>query len=89
MLLLNIPESHVTRFSLLQISDYSKKNVCFVMFMDELTIEKLSLEGKVLDGEGYVGLWRIVVVKNLPYTDMRKTGKVPKFLPHRLFPSTR
>ncbi|RWR78355.1 Protein of unknown function DUF616 [Cinnamomum micranthum f. kanehirae] len=72
-----------------KISDYSKKNVCFVMFMDELTMEKLSSEGKVLDGEGYVGLWRIVVVKNLPYTDMRKTGKVPKFLPHRLFPSAR
>ncbi|URE45701.1 hypothetical protein MUK42_33377 [Musa troglodytarum] len=38
---------------------------------------------------GNIGLWRIIVVKNLPYADMRKTGKVPKFLSHRLFPSAR
>lgn len=39
------------------------------------------------DEHGFVGLWRIVVVKNLPYKDMRRAGKVPKFLAHRLFPS--
>ncbi|WOL05112.1 hypothetical protein Cni_G13835 [Canna indica] len=38
---------------------------------------------------GNIGLWRIIVVKSLPYVDMRKTGKVPKFLSHRLFPSAR
>ncbi|KAK4479802.1 hypothetical protein RD792_015339, partial [Penstemon davidsonii] len=71
------------------ISDYSKKNVCFVMFVDEQTLVKLSAEGNVPDAEGKIGLWRMVVVKNLPYEDMRKTGKVPKFLAHRLFPSSR
>ncbi|KAL3824133.1 hypothetical protein ACJIZ3_020162 [Penstemon smallii] len=71
------------------ISDYSKKNVCFVMFVDEQTLLKLSAEGNVPDAEGKIGLWRMVVVKNLPYEDMRKTGKVPKFLSHRLFPSSR
>ncbi|KAK4479791.1 hypothetical protein RD792_015327 [Penstemon davidsonii] len=71
------------------ISDYSKKNVCFVMFVDEQTLVKLSAEGNVPDAEGKIGLWRMVVVKNLPYEDMRKTGKVPKFLSHRLFPSSR
>ncbi|XP_042498615.1 probable hexosyltransferase MUCI70 [Macadamia integrifolia] len=72
-----------------KIGDYSKQNVCFVMFLDEQTMAKLSLEGHVPNDDGYIGLWRIVIVRNLPYTDMRRTGKVPKFLSHRLFPSAR
>ncbi|KAI3733623.1 hypothetical protein L6452_13070 [Arctium lappa] len=71
------------------ISQYSKKNVCFIMFVDKETLEKLSKEGSIPDERGFIGLWRIVVVSNLPYEDMRKTGKVPKFLSHRLFPSAR
>lgn len=71
------------------ISEYSKKNVCFVMFVDEQTLVKLSAEGNVPDDRGNIGLWKIVVVRNLPSEDMRKTGKVPKFLSHRLFPSSR
>lgn len=70
-------------------SEYTKKNVCFAMFVDGQTLSKLSTEGHVPDEGGYVGLWKIIVVKNLPYEDMRKTGKVPKFLSHRLFPSSR
>ncbi|GAB2280283.1 hypothetical protein Dimus_014925 [Dionaea muscipula] len=72
-----------------KISEYSKRNVCFVMFLDEQTLSKLSLEGHVPDESGHIGLWRIVLVGNLPYADMRRTGKVPKFLTHRLFPSSR
>lgn len=71
------------------IGTFSKNNVCFVMFLDELTMTKLSSEGQVPDDKGNIGLWRIVVVKNLPYMDMRRTGKIPKFLSHRLFPSAR
>ncbi|CAH1431662.1 unnamed protein product [Lactuca virosa] len=71
------------------ISEYSKKNVCFVMFVDKETLVKLSKEGSIPDEKGFIGLWRIIVVNNLPYNDMRKTGKVPKFLSHRLFPSAR
>ncbi|XP_057974248.1 uncharacterized protein LOC131162103 isoform X2 [Malania oleifera] len=67
----------------------SRKNVCFVMFMDEITLQTLSSEGQTLDRTGFIGLWKIVVVKNLPYTDMRRVGKIPKLLPHRLFPSAR
>lgn len=59
------------------------------MFLDEQTQSKLASEGHVPDKEGFVGLWKTVVVRNLPYKDMRKTGKVPKFLSHRLFPSSR
>jgi len=71
------------------VSRLSKKNVCFVMFVDEITLQTLSSEGQMPDRMGFIGLWKIVVVKNLPYTDMRRVGKIPKFLPHRLFPSAR
>ncbi|KAK1415913.1 hypothetical protein QVD17_31701 [Tagetes erecta] len=71
------------------ISEYSKKNVCFIMFVDKETLVKLSNEGSAPNEKGFIGLWRMVVVSNLPYDDMRKTGKVPKFLSHRLFPSAR
>ncbi|KAI4346400.1 hypothetical protein L6164_007297 [Bauhinia variegata] len=67
----------------------SRKNVCFVMFIDEVTLQKLSSEGHVPDRMGFIGFWKIVVVKNLPYDDMRRVGKIPKLLPHQLFPSAR
>ncbi|RWR82030.1 hypothetical protein CKAN_01073800 [Cinnamomum micranthum f. kanehirae] len=67
----------------------SRKTVCFVMFIDEFTLKILSSEGQKPDNMGYIGFWKIVVVKNLPYTDMQMVGKIPKFLTHRLFPSAR
>ncbi|CAJ1976821.1 unnamed protein product [Sphenostylis stenocarpa] len=67
----------------------SRKNVCFVMFTDEITIRALSSEGHVPDRMGFIGFWKLVVVKNLPYDDMRRVGKIPKLLPHRLFPFAR
>lgn len=63
--------------------------MCFVMFVDEVTLQTLSSEGQMPDRMGFIGLWKIVVAKNLPYTDMRRVGKIPKLLPHRLFPSAR
>ncbi|XP_023549993.1 uncharacterized protein LOC111808314 [Cucurbita pepo subsp. pepo] len=71
------------------VSRFSRKNVCFVMFMDEVTLETLSTEGQTVDRTGFIGVWKIVVVKNLPYTDMRRVGKIPKLLAHRIFPSAR
>ncbi|KAG0494721.1 hypothetical protein HPP92_005715 [Vanilla planifolia] len=44
------------------ISTYSKKHVCFMMFLDEVT-KKTLLEGHVPDDEGYIGLWKIILVK--------------------------
>ncbi|CAA6669760.1 unnamed protein product [Spirodela intermedia] len=67
----------------------SRKHVCFVMFVDEITLKTLSDEGQKPDGMGFFGLWKIVLVKNLPFTDMRRVGKIPKFLSHRLFPTAR
>ncbi|KAL6010641.1 hypothetical protein ACLOJK_001078 [Asimina triloba] len=67
----------------------SRKNVCFVMFMDENTLQMLKSEGNEPDRAGFIGLWKVVIVKNLPYADMRRVGKIPKLLTHRLFPSAR
>ncbi|KAM7503798.1 hypothetical protein LguiB_002702 [Lonicera macranthoides] len=68
------------------ISETAKKNVCFFMFVDEETEEFLR-NSTGLDNRMKLGLWRIVVVHNLPYIDPRRNGKVPKLLLHRLFPS--
>ncbi|PKA57122.1 hypothetical protein AXF42_Ash002426 [Apostasia shenzhenica] len=71
------------------ITRQSRKNVCFIMFVDEITLQTLLSDGQKMDNMGFIGLWKIVVVKNLPFSDMRRVGKVPKFLTHRLFPSAR
>ncbi|KVH96997.1 Protein of unknown function DUF616 [Cynara cardunculus var. scolymus] len=68
------------------ISETAKKNVCFFMFVDEETASFLR-NSSDLDDSKRIGLWRIVVVHNLPYTDPRRNGKVPKLLLHRLFPN--
>lgn len=43
--------------------------------MDEET-EAAMKNASALDGSKRVGLWRIVIVRNLPYTDPRRNGKV-------------
>ncbi|XP_047157133.1 probable hexosyltransferase MUCI70 [Vigna umbellata] len=70
------------------ISDYSRKTVCFLMFVDEETEKYLSSSGK-LGSSKKIGLWRIIVARNLPYADARRTGKIPKLLLHRMVPNAR
>ncbi|OMO65148.1 hypothetical protein COLO4_31465 [Corchorus olitorius] len=70
------------------ISEYSRQTVCFYMFVDEVTEADLK-QHSGLDESKKIGVWRIVVVRNLPYTDGRRNGKIPKLLPHRLFPNVR
>ncbi|CAN1129567.1 Probable hexosyltransferase MUCI70 [Linum perenne] len=70
------------------ISEYSKRTVCFFMFVDEETEAYLHNSGQ-LNNSRKVGVWRIVRIHNPPYTDGRRTGKIPKLLPHRLFPNAR
>ncbi|XP_059659084.1 probable hexosyltransferase MUCI70 isoform X2 [Cornus florida] len=70
------------------ISEDAKKSVCFYMFVDEET-EAYLKNSSALESDKRLGLWRIVVVHNLPYTDPRRNGKVPKLLLHRLFPNAR
>ncbi|CAN1810696.1 Probable hexosyltransferase MUCI70 [Linum perenne] len=70
------------------ISEFSKRTVCFFMFVDEETETYLQTSGQISDSKK-VGVWRIVRIHNSPYTDGRRTGKIPKLLPHRLFPNAR
>ncbi|CAL4994515.1 unnamed protein product [Urochloa decumbens] len=71
------------------ITSLSKKTVCFAMFLDEVTLQTLESEGQKMDNMGFIGIWKIILIKNMPYNDMRRVGKIPKLLPHRLFPSSR
>ncbi|KAH7276891.1 hypothetical protein KP509_39G025600 [Ceratopteris richardii] len=66
-----------------------KKDVCFVMFVDQSTLNVMQQEGQEVDKKGHLGPWKIVLVRKMPYTDARRVGKIPKFLTHRLFPSAR
>ncbi|OIW21110.1 hypothetical protein TanjilG_29362 [Lupinus angustifolius] len=68
------------------ISEYSRKTVCFLMFVDEITEEYLRSSGKMGISKK-VGLWRVIVAHNIPYTDARRTGKIPKLLLHRMAPN--
>ncbi|KAG0584792.1 hypothetical protein KC19_3G234700 [Ceratodon purpureus] len=71
------------------ISEEAKKSVCFFMFVDEETEAALDDYDENFRSTKQVGLWRVVVVHNLPYRDPRRTGKIPKLLLHRLFPNVR
>ncbi|KAL0300720.1 UNVERIFIED_CONTAM: hypothetical protein Sradi_6348800 [Sesamum radiatum] len=70
------------------VSEYTQQTVCFHMFVDEETKAFLRNSSE-LGSDKKVGLWRIIVVHNLPYSDPRRNGKVPKLLLHRLFPNAR
>ncbi|XP_021287724.1 uncharacterized protein LOC110419144 [Herrania umbratica] len=70
------------------ISEEAKKNIPFYMFIDEET-EAYMKNKSILDSSKRVGLWRIVVIHNVPYSDARRNGKVPKLLLHRIFPNVR
>ncbi|XP_044477697.1 probable hexosyltransferase MUCI70 [Mangifera indica] len=70
------------------ISEAARKNIPFYMFIDEET-EAYMKNSSILDSSKRVGFWRIVVVRNIPYSDARRNGKVPKLLLHRIFPNVR
>lgn len=70
------------------ISEAAMKNVPFYMFIDEET-EAFMKNSSVLDSSKRIGLWRIVVVHDIPYSDARRNGKIPKLLLHRIFPNVK
>lgn len=70
----------------INISEESKRFVPFCMFIDEET-EAFLENSRLLDSRKRIGLWRIIVVRNIPYADSRRNGKIPKLLLHRLFPN--
>ncbi|KAG9447220.1 hypothetical protein H6P81_013348 [Aristolochia fimbriata] len=67
----------------------SLSKVCYVAFWDEITKSAQEAQGTIIGGGGMIGKWRIIVVKDLPFTDQRLNGKIPKLLSHRLFPLAR
>ncbi|XP_010535101.1 PREDICTED: uncharacterized protein LOC104810473 [Tarenaya hassleriana] len=71
------------------ISGVARKKVPFYMFVDEETEAYLKNTTTYSDDNKRMGLWRIIVVHNVPYNDARRNGKVPKLLLHRLFPNVR
>ncbi|KFK31832.1 hypothetical protein AALP_AA6G164200 [Arabis alpina] len=70
-------------------SKASTQKVCYVALWDEVTLAAQEAEGRKIGENGYIGKWRIVVVKDLPFTDQRRNGKIPKMLAHRLFPDAK
>lgn len=48
------------------------------MFIDEITEDYVKTTG-AMDSSRKIGVWRVVVVRNLPYEDGRRTGKVGYF----------
>ncbi|KAG8654695.1 hypothetical protein MANES_05G164700v8 [Manihot esculenta] len=66
--------------------DTSLQKVCYVAFWDEITSAAQELKGHRIGEDHFIGKWRIVVVRDLPFIDQRLNGKIPKMLGHRLFP---
>uniref|UniRef100_A0A7C9EP90 DNA-directed RNA polymerase n=1 Tax=Opuntia streptacantha TaxID=393608 RepID=A0A7C9EP90_OPUST len=70
-------------------SSASLNKVCYVAFWDEITLATQEAQGQKVGADHYIGKWRIIIVKNLPFADQRLNGKIPKMLAHRLFPNSR
>lgn len=64
------------------ISEASIRTACFYMFVDEETEASIK-NSTTLDSSRKIGLWRVVVVRNLPYVDSRRSGKV--YFPFALY----
>lgn len=74
------------------ISARSKKLFCFLMVVDEVSLNFIQKNVSVKhdsSGGKWVGIWRLVTLHDPPYDEPRRNGKVPKILTHRLFPQAR
>lgn len=47
-------------------------------FWDEITVAAQEAEGRRIGENQFIGKWRIVIVRNLPFKDQRLNGKIPK-----------
>ncbi|XP_022869983.1 uncharacterized protein LOC111389288 isoform X2 [Olea europaea var. sylvestris] len=71
------------------ISKRSQRLFCFLMVVDEVSLEFIKNNVTVREdnnGGQWVGVWRLILLKHQPYDEPRRNGKVPKILTHRLFP---
>ncbi|KAL2341134.1 hypothetical protein Fmac_009074 [Flemingia macrophylla] len=67
------------------------QEVCFFMFVDDVTLKGLEHHGMVstYSREYKIGVWRIVkVAKEDLYQNPAMNGVIPKYLVHRLFPNS-
>ncbi|XP_073139225.1 probable hexosyltransferase MUCI70 [Henckelia pumila] len=74
------------------ISNRSKSLFCFLMVVDEVSLDFIKKNVTLredTDGGQWVGIWRLILLKQKPYDEPRRNGKVPKILTHRLFPQAR
>ncbi|KAL1335620.1 hypothetical protein AAHE18_10G002100 [Arachis hypogaea] len=68
------------------------EEVCFFMFIDEVTMKGLEDHGMIgrESREHKIGVWRIVkVAKEELYESPAMNGIIPKYLVHRLFPNSK
>ncbi|XP_066331107.1 probable hexosyltransferase MUCI70 [Miscanthus floridulus] len=70
-------------------TENSIRKVCYVAFWDEVTRAAQEEEGHKIGEDLMIGLWRIILVSDLPFSDQRLNGKIPKLISHRLFPMAR
>jgi len=70
-------------------TENSIRKVCYVAFWDEVTRVSQEEEGNKIGEDNVIGLWRIILVSDLPFSDQRLNGKIPKLISHRLFPMAR
>jgi hypothetical protein len=64
----------------------TRENICFVAFVNQASLDVILQEQEPNPNvNGTFGLWRIVLIKNLPYLDHQHNGKLPKFLTYWLF----
>ncbi|KAM6570772.1 hypothetical protein CsatB_018757 [Cannabis sativa] len=71
------------------LSPRSKKLFCFLMVVDEISLDFIKENVTVKEdakGGQWVGIWRLILLKHPPYDEPRRNGKVPKIITHRLFP---
>jgi hypothetical protein len=52
--------------------------VCYVAFWDEITLAAQESQGHRIGEDHFIGKWRVVVVRDLPFADQRLNGKIPK-----------
>lgn len=74
------------------ISARSHELFCFLMVVDEASYSFIKENVTVReddDGGNWVGIWRLILLKQPPYDEPRRNGKVPKILIHRLFSNAR
>ncbi|TKY59664.1 hypothetical protein E2542_SST16756 [Spatholobus suberectus] len=67
------------------------ENVCFFMFIDDITLKGLEYHGLIStkSSEYKIGVWWIVKVsKEDLYQNPTMNGVIPKYLVHRLFPNS-